>query len=242
MPDETATFDVSAFKLSDDDSHYELGVDGGTVEISGKADRPVSLFSAYGTLKFTGEAILTNTCATSVGTNRLGEILFDGAKITTGIDGVYLGIFPHATQNTWPLDTTPVGRMRVRDSEFKTGYGCVWSSEALTSEENGKLVTNLLNGAVKIGWKGRGVFEVEGDSVVSNRFLIGCTYNSQYPNPTATYHCQYGYGAVYQRDGEVALIGNKGWDNSSFASGLGFGSRSFGYYEASGGRTVVRLT
>ena len=239
MPEGKASFSVSEFEVSKDKGFYELGVDGGTVEVSGKAESPVSLFSVSGTLRFTGEATLTNTCATSVGTNRFGEILFDGAKITTGIDGAYLGVFPRNSQNAWPLDASPVGRMRVRNSEFKTDYACTWTGEHPSSIEDGKVVTNLFNGAVKVGWKGRGIFEIEGNSVVSNRFLIGCTYNSQYPNPVVSYHCQYGYGAVYQRDGEVALIGNKWWDNAVFATGLGFGSKSFGYYEASGGRTVL---
>ncbi len=237
MPDGTASFDVSEFRASRERGRHEFGVDGGTVEISGTADRPVSLFSVDGTLRFTGEATLTNTCATSVGTNRYGEMLFDGARITTGIDGVYLGIFPNCTQNSWPLDSTPVGRMRVRNSSFATDYACTLDGETPTNVVDGAIVTNLLFGAVKVGWKGRGIFEIEEGAVVSNRFLVGCTRNAQ--NPTATYQCQYGYGAVYQRGGDVTVIGNKWWKDASFASGLGFGQKSFGFYEASGGKTLL---
>lgn len=237
MPDGTASFDVSEFRANRERGYHEFGVDGGTVEISGTADRPVSLFSVDGTLRFTGEATLTNTCATSVGTNRYGEILFDGARITTGIDGVYLGIFPNCTQNSWPLDTTPVGRMRVRNSSFVTDYDKVLNGERLTNVVDGVLVTNLLWGAVKVGWKGRGIFEIEDGAVVSNRFLIGCTKNDEHPRSTD--RCQYGYGAVYQRGGDLTVIGNKYWGDGSFASGLGFGSKSFGFFEASGGKTLL---
>lgn len=237
MPNETASFNISEFKVNQEKGYYEFAADGGTVEISGKADSPVSLVSVYGTLKFSGESTLTNTVATSVSTNRYGEMLFDGAKVTTGIDGVYLGVSPLASQNSWPLDTTPVGRMRVRNSSFTTDYACTLNGEPTTSIVDGSVVTNLLFGAVKVGWKGRGIFEIEEGAVVSNRFLVGCTRNAQ--NPTATYQCQYGYGAVYQRGGDVTIIGNKWWKDASFASGLGIGQKSFGFYEASGGKTLL---
>ena len=239
MPNETASFDMSEFPVPQGLDHYEFGVDGGTVELSGKADRPVSLFSACGTLRFTGEATLTNTVATSVGTNRFGEILFDGAKVVTGKEGVYLGMFPKTTHNTWPLTTTPIGKIRLRNAEFLTDYAPVLNGDAPTDIVNGSLVSNLFFGAVKVGWKGRGIFEIEDGSVVSNRFLVGTTLNASYPNPTSPHQCQYGYGAVYQRGGMVTLIGNKWWDNSAYASGLGHGSKTFGYYEASGGKTVL---
>ncbi len=239
MPGGTASFGVSEFGVPQNLGHYAFGADGGTVEISGKADAPVSLFSVYGTLKFTGEATLTNTVATSVGTNRFGEILFDGAKVTTGIEGFYVGMFRDAAYNYWPFYTSPVGRIRVCDSELLTDYACTLAGDAPVSIVDGTPVTNLLYGALKVGWRGRGILEVEGDSVVSNRLLLGVTLNTAYPNPTSPHQCQYGYGAMYQRGGEVTLIGNKWWDSQSFGSGLGFGPKSFGYYEASGGKTVL---
>ena len=237
MPNETASFNISEFKVNQEKGYYEFAADGGTVEISGKANSPVSLVSVDGTLKFSGEATLTNTVATSVSTNRYGEMLFDGAKITTGIEGVYLGVSPFASHNSWPLNTTPVGRMRVRNSSFVTDYDKVLNGQRLTNIVDGVLVTNLLWGAVKVGWKGRGIFEIEDGAVVSNRFLIGCTKNDEHPKSAD--RCQYGYGAVYQRGGDVTIIGNKYWGDGAFASGLGFGSRSFGFYEASGGKTLL---
>jgi autotransporter-associated beta strand protein len=239
MPDGKASFAISEFTPYQNKDIYEFGADGGTVEISGVADKPVSLFAVDGTLRFTGEAVLTNTVASSVGVRRFGEILFDGAKVTTGIDGAYLGVFRNCMENAWPLDTTPVGRIRVKDSEFLTDYGCVLDGNTLTAVVDGKLTTNLLYGAVKVGWKGRGVFEVEGDSVVSNKFLIGCTLNTTYPNPNSPHQCQYGYGAFYQRGGDVTFLGNKWWASTSYAFGLGVGPKSFGYLEASGGKTVI---
>jgi autotransporter-associated beta strand protein len=241
QPNETASFDISEFGLPQGWDHYAFGADGGTVEISGTADHPVSLFSAYGTLKFTGEAKLTNTVATSVWTNRFGEMLFDGAKVVTGIDGAYVGAFPKSFYNTWPLDVTPIGKMRVRNSEFLTDYGCVLDGSPLTNTVDGVLATNLLYGAVKVGWRGRGVLEIEGNSVVSNRFIVGTALvdSSLATKLTSPHQCQYGFGAVYQRGGEVALIGNKYWGSTAFTSILGCGPKTFGYYEASGGKTIL---
>ena len=241
QPNETVSFDISEFGLPQGWDHYAFGADGGTVEISGTADHPVSLFSAYGTLKFTGEAKLTNTVATSVWTNRFGEMLFDGAKVVTGIDGAYVGTFPKSFNNAWPLDDTPIGKMRVRNSEFLTDYGCVLNGEPLTNTVNGVLATNLLYGAVKVGWRGRGVLEIEDGAVVSNRFIVGTSLVdlSLFTKLTSPHQCQYGFGAVYQRGGEVALIGNKYWGDVSYSSILGCGPKTFGYYEASGGKTIL---
>lgn len=224
---ETVRFDAADLEAATDKPTVRLGADGGVTELAGTFTKPLELGAVSGTLKLTGEAVLTNTFASSLSTNRFGVLALDGARVVTGRDGLRIGSFLDDVTAAWPIPISPIGRMTVRNSTWVTDY---WPE---TNAED------CFAGAVKVGWGRRGILEIEEGSVVSNRFFVGSGLNSSYPHPTAFNNCGYGYGAVYQRGGEVYMLGSREW--SSLSCGTVFASTfgTYGFFEATGGTTVL---
>ena len=197
----TVRFDAADLEAATDKPAVRIGADGGVTELAGTFTKPLELGAVSGTLKLTGEAVLTNTFASSLSTNRFGVLALDGASVITGRDGLRIGTFLDDATGAWPIPVSPIGRMTVRNSTWVTDY---WPE---TNAED------CFDGAVKVGWNRRGILEIEESSVVSNRFLVGSGPKSGYPHPTAMSNCGYGYGAVYQRGGEVYMLGSKEWSS-----------------------------
>ena len=228
--DETVRFCAADLEAATDSPTVRLGADGGVTELAGTFTKPLEACAVSGTLKLTGgiEAVLTNTFATSLGTNRFGVLALDGAKrIVTGRDGLRIGSFLDDTTGAWPIPISPIGRMTVRNSTWVTDY---WPE---TNAED------CFDGAIKVGWNRRGILEIEEGSVVSNRFLVGSGLKSDNPHPKALNECNYGYGSVCQRGGEVYMLGSKEWSSLSCGSAFASTFGTYGFFEATGGKTVI---
>ena len=199
-------------------SGTDVRVDGnlGALTLSGGLSDGAALHMSDGAVTLTGERTF-NLSGTVVGTNAsdalTATLTLDGASAV--VDGT-----PFSVGCDWgPLvsGSKAIGRCIVTNSFICSA-----------NVQDTKYELDTTNDAVCVGVWNDGVLEIRDGAVISNRLIVGGTYQ------TTTHTRCYSHGAVLQEGGEMAALGN----NDVFGSHIGC-TDGMGSYELAGGRFVM---
>ena len=183
---------------------FSLGHDGvGELSVTGSWTTPVN-FSCYeGILKYSGAGVKTLGIGLITGNWSLssGEVLIENAEDVRFTANASVTIGGHNSV------IGALGRMTIRNSRVsRLPKDGVWNSDTA-------LDSSL------VGYMSSGIVSIEGDSVVTNRHVIG--YDAL------------GRGAVYQRAGRVVELGMNVAQKGVQCPIIG--NNGYGYYELTGG-------
>lgn len=168
------------------------------------AEHPLDISSTAGTVRLSGDETINLGTVTLTGTsaNDGGTLLLeDAADVRFGHTTITVGNLASRTP-------TSTGELIVSNSTLR-------ATEVPTTDA-------LADTALWVGRYSQGILRIEGDSVVSNRVLVGGGNSSEH---TAN---DYGVGAIYQRGGKLFPRRSP---TSTVYYGSSIGVAGHGYYE-----------